>query len=86
MYPYRSLYPLATKRQWRLKNGEERYICTVVLKDPDKNVSGCWSHEEPKSDDSSGKLLRFLYALRQLNYLNTNCNNKRNFRSMKISI
>lgn len=59
MYPYRSLYPSATKRQWRLKNGEERYICTVVLKDPDKNVSGCWSHEEPKSDDSSGK---FMYA------------------------
>lgn len=40
--PYRSIYPNAKESEWKLRNGEERSVHALSLRNPDINVNEIW--------------------------------------------
>lgn len=57
MVPYRTMYPNASEKEWKLKNAPmERYLRTLQLINPAINLAVVCKDEDAK-DDSSGNLI-----------------------------
>lgn len=62
--PYRAIYPLSTKLQWKFKNfDKERQIRVLQLIDPNADVATEWRTEEveeEEEEEETGKINIFI--------------------------
>lgn len=51
--PYRTIYPNATEKEWKIKNNHERTVRVVQLRNPNIEVYDMWPRDNSDDDDEA---------------------------------